>query len=797
MREAFATLRRHRGFALGAMLLLGVAVGAAAAIYAVLETVLLKPLPIAAPERVMQLWESHARQKTGHVEVAYGNFDQWQARNRSFDDVALMTSVSMDVTLAGDGGVEPGVAQFVSDGFFRVLGATPEIGRDFARDETDGTGTPAAIISHALWQRRWHGADVLGRKVTIDGDPAEIVGVMPPAFDYPRGVEVWGLVQATAELRADHKFRVWRALGRLRDGVTQADAAREMDALATTLQGEFPELEGYGVQVEPLLDEVLGPAQRVLPLLQAAGLVVALIGALNVAHLLLVRTLRRRGEIATRRALGASDARLRAHVLSEGLVIGIGAALVAIAFAAGAVALLRSQGPADLPRLDALALSWTVALVAAALALATGAFAGFVAGRAAVRGAVAHALVEAHARGTEGPVASRARRVLVVSQLAIAMGLLACALPMLRSVRALESVDPGFEPAGVFSARVATLRAKYPDPAAQAAFFERLLVAARAMPGVESAAAVLMRPLSGEIGWDYRFKVEGQTDEEAKANPYSNFEAVSDGFFETMRMPLLRGRTFTRDDDAKAPPVVIVGESFAARAWPGQDAIGKRLKLNTGPDAPFATVVGIAPDGRYRDWRGVRMDLYAPFRQQTEYRMDFVLRSQRPTAELAREFRAAVSRIDPELAVSGVTSMDAAVDAALARPRFDGALLASFALLAALLAAAGVFGVALFTVEQRRVELGVRRALGASARDIARGVLLRALRDALIAVVLGVLLAIPAWSVLRGMLYGVAPHDPLSMAGSALLLAAAVLTASAIPAWRAARVAPAEALRHA
>jgi predicted permease len=459
--------------------------------------------------------------------------------------------------------------------------------------------------------------------------------------------------------------------------------------------------------------------------------------------------------------------------------------------------LLRSTGPADLPRLDALALSPTAVLVALLLALATGTLAGLIASRAAVRGAVAQALVEAHARGTEGPLAARRRRALVVSQLAIAMGLLACALPMLRSVRALEAVDPGFETGGVFSARVATVRAKYPDAAKQSAFFERLLDEARAIPGVESAAAVLMRPLSGEIGWDYRFQVEGQTEEEAKANPYSNFEAVSDGYFATMRMPLVRGREFTRDDDAGAPPVVVVGESLARRFWPGEDALGKRVKLNSRPEAPFATVVGVAPDGRYRDWRGVRMDLYAPFRQQTEYRMDFVLRSPRETAELARDFRAAVARIDPEIAVSGVTSMDAAVDAALARPRFDGALLAAFALLAATLAAAGVFSVALFTVEQRRVELGVRRALGASAREIARGVLARALADAAIAIGLGVVLAIPAWRVLRGLLFGVAPHDPGSLAGSALLLAAAVVVASAIPAWRASRVAPAEALRHA
>ena len=797
LREALRSLRRAPLFTLGAVAILAIALGAATAIFAVLDTVLLKPLPLRAPERIMQVWETHARHPGGHVEVAYGNFDQWRQRAREFEELALMTSVDIDVSLAGPEGATPAVAQYVTDGFFRVLGVAPALGRDFARGETDTTGAPTAIISHGLWQRRFGGATaVLGQRIEIDGEAATVVGVMPARFDYPRGVDLYYLVQSSPELKGEHKMRYWRVLGRLREGVERPEAAKSLDALALVLAKEFPELQGYGINIEPLLEEIFGSALRALPLLQAAGIFVALIGCLNVGHLLLVRATRRRGELATRLALGATPARVSRMLVGEGLIVGALATVLALLVAALALEWLRRTGPADLPRIAELALTPATYAFALLGALAAGALSGAFAARRLARGAIATRIAEAGVRGSAGVATARGRRAMIVSQLACTLVLLAGALVMLASVRALNGVDPGFRSEGMFSARVALVRAKYPDGPAQAAFFARLLEEARRIPGVESAAAVLMRPLSGAIGWDYRFEVEGQGAEEAKANPYSNFEAISEGYFSTMGLELVRGRDFTAEDDADAPRVAIVGEGVAARYWPGQDALGKRFKVLSSPDAPWLTVVGVARDAHYRQWGATRLDLYAPFRQMPEYRMDYMLRSPRAVPELADAFAATVARLDPGQAVSAVTSMDAQVASALARPRFHVALLSAFAVLAALLAAAGVFAVMLAVVEQRRIEFGVRRALGADGGAIARTVLGSALRDALIACAVGVALAVPALVALRALLFGVSPFDPgsLALAIASTLLAAVV--ASAVPAWRAARVAPAESLRN-
>lgn len=799
LREAARNLRGAPASTAIAVGTLAAAIGAAAATFGALDGILLRPLPYVDAERLVTVWESHARHPEGLVEVSWSNFADWRERNDVFASIALMSSVNLDFTVTGTGEPAQVASNIVTPEFFETLGVRPALGRTLRPGDDRPDAPTVVVIGHGLWQRRYGGDPaVVGKPITLEGDAATIVGVLPAGFEFPDGAELWAPL--TPSDRADpfaRAFRVYRAVARLKPGVS-LDAARSgMDRLAATLAAAWPkENDGYGVRLVPMLDAIFGSARRALPLLQGAVLAVVLIACANVAHLLLGLAARRRRQTAIRLALGAPPWRLARVALAEGALVASAGGLLGILLAAIGTRALRAFAPEDLPRIAEVAMSGRVVAFALAASFLAALLAAAIPAWKALRAQPATVLREAAVRAASTASATRARRALVVSEVALAVLLAAGAVLLVRSALTLERLDPGWNARGVWTARVALVRSRYPDRAAQVAFFTKLLERVRALPGVDGAAAVLMRPLSGTVGWDYPHAIEGQDKVAFEGNPYSNFLAVTPGYFETAGLARLEGRDFTEDDRAETPPVVIVGESVAKRYWPGASALGKRLKFGP-PDSkqPWRTIVGVVRDGRYREWGAVRPDLYAPLTQGGQYRSDFVVKTSLPPAAIDRAFREAVYAIDPQQAVSLPATLDALVGRALARPRFHAILLGAFAVLAAVLAAAGVYGVLAYGVEQRTAEIGVRMALGAPERRVLFSIVGEGVALAVVGSVVGLGGAAAGTGVLASLLHGVSPLDPGSFvaAGLGCLLLAAI--ASWRPARRASRIDPAVALR--
>lgn len=799
LRDAARNLLATPAAAAIAVATLAAAIGAAAATFGALDGILLRPLPYVDAERLVTVWESNERDPEGLVEVSWSNFADWRERNEVFSSIALMSSVNLDFTLTGSGEPAQVASNVVTPEFFETLGVGAVLGRTLREGDDRPDAPTSVVIAHGLWRRRYGGdPDVVGRAITLEGDPATIVGVLPPGFDFPDGAELWAaLTPSDRNDPASRGFRVYRAVARLAPGVSLGAARAGMAHLASALAEEWPkENAGYGVRLVPMLDAVFGNARRALPLLQGAVLAVVLIACANVTHLLLGLAARRRRDTAIRLALGAPPWRLARVALAEGAVVALAGGALGLVLAAAGVRVLRAFAPEDLPRVAEVSMSGRVVGFAVLAGLACAVLSAAIPAFRALRASPATVLREAAVRVSTTPAGVRARRALVVSEVALAVVLAAGAVLLVRTAIVLERLDPGWQARDVWTARVALVRSRYPDRAAQAAFFTKLLERVRAIPGVDGAAAVLMRPLSGTVGWDYPHTVEGQDEAAFKSNPYSNFLAVSPGYFETVGLTRLSGRDFTDDDRADTTPVVIVGESVAKRYWPGESALGKRLKFGP-PDSkqPWREVVGVVRDGRYREWGALRPDLYAPLSQGGQYRSDFVVKTALPPADIDRAFREAVYAIDPLQAISLPATLDDLVDRALARPRFHAILLGAFALLAAVLAAAGVYGVLAHAVEQRTAEIGVRMALGAPERRVLVAVVGEGVALAATGSAIGLALSVAGSGVLASLLHGVSRLDPWSFAGAAAAILLLAATAAWRPARRASRIDPAVALR--
>lgn len=799
LRSAVRRISANRGAHALAAATLAAAIGASAAVYGVLETVLLRPLPLDDPSHLVAVWESSERSPDAPVEVSWSNFADWRERNRVFSSISLATSVNLDLSLTGQGDPRQVATSLATADFFDTLGARPAEGRTFLPGEDAADAAPVVVLGWGVWQRVFGGdPELVGRTLRVEGQPCTVVGVMPRGFSFPDGAEMWAPLTPPGPSDPDARaFRVYRGFARLAPGVDLAAAEAGMRAVASDLARAYPKEDaGYGVTLVPVLDTIFGSARRALPLLQGAVLLVLGIACVNVAHLQLGIAARARRETAVRAALGASPARLAGEALLEGaLVAGVGG-LGGVAIAGAGLAVLRRLAPADLPRIGDVRLDAGVLGVAVGLAALAALLSAALPAWRTAREVPGDALRESATNRTSGPGLARLRRGLVVSEVALAALLLVGAGLLVRSLVVLESIDPGWKSRGVWTARVALVRSRYPDRASQVAFFESLLERVRAVPGVSSAAAVLLRPLSGTVGWDYPFTIEGKDASAFASNPYSNFLAVSDGYFGTVGLRLVEGRDFAPTDRAGAPSVVIVGESLARRYWPRESAVGKRLKFGSpGSANPWAEVVGVARDGRYREWGAVRPDVYAPLAQLGVYRSDFVVKSRLDPAAVERAFRDAVASLDPEQAVALPETLDSLVDRALARPRFDALLLASFASLACLLAAAGVYGVLAFSVAGRIPEIGVRMALGASERRIVRAVVVEGLILAGTGAALGLGAAAAAARLLGSLLHDVAPLDPWTYGAAGAGIVVLAVAASLRPARRAARVEPAVVLR--
>ena len=791
LRHAVRLLGRRPAFAGTAVLVLGLALGANAAIFALVHGVLLAPLPYPEPERLVLLWQEGA---DGPYEVSALNFRDWRDAARSFGGLA---AVSMQqAVLTGPGPATRLTAAHVSPGFFGVLGVPPAMGRGILPHEERPGAEPTAVVSHAFWRERLGGdPSAVGRRILLDGAPVTVVGVARPETGFPAGADLWRPYALPADETRDTVYL--RVLGRLAPGASIDEARSEMAALAAELERRHPdENADVGAAVEPLVDWLVGDVRTALWLLLGAVAAVLLVACVNLAGLLLARLTGRRQELAMRHVLGAGRGRLTRQLLAESLLLAAAGAAVGLLLGAWAVEALARLETVDVPRLAEVGFGGAALAYTAVLALGSALLVGLLPAVMATSRPAA-ALRESGRGASEGEATARLRRWLVAAQVAAALVLLTAAALLGRSLGNLLAVDPGFDPAGTLTFRVSLSRGSYPEDAEEAAFYERLASELRSLPGVESVSAVFPRPLSAT------YIVLDVALESAPAGPGPGPTAevrwAAPGYFEAFRIPLLSGRTFTPADRPGAPRVAVVNRAFVRESLRGRTPLGTRLTLGdpADPEAEWWTVVGVVGDVLFDELSRSEPapELYRPYAQAPISTAYVVVRPSVRPESLVEPIRRRLAAIDPDVPMYDVRTGAEIVAAAVARPRFVAALVGLFALAALAIAVLGVYGVLAYNVGRRTRELGVRLALGSSRRRLLWAVLGRGMRPVAAGLAVGALAALAAGRLVGSLLFGVGAADPAILAASTAALALAALAAGFVPARSATRVDPAVSLR--
>lgn len=799
IRYGLRMLLAKPSFTIVAILALALGIGATSAIFSIVNTVILKPLPFQAQENLVLIWETNQATGNEQVEVSYPNFLDWRVQNQVFDKIAALPSVNFDWTMTGKAEPQQVTGIFTSANFFSLLGANPVLGRNFTDEDEKANAASVAIISHGLWQRQF-GSDpnAIGQKIVVESQATTIIGVMPQSFDFPSGVEIWvPLTPSPDGWMQQRGFRVMRAIARLKPGVNLVQAQAGMNTIAKRLETDYPkDNNGAGILLIPLTKVIFGNAEPALLAMLGAVALVLLISCANVANLLLARAASRQKEFAIRVALGAGRLRLIRQLLTESLLLALTSGIFGLLLAYVGIKVLVSLAPSDIPRITGAKLDLQVMLFTFLISLLTAVIFGLVPAFQAAKVSINEFLKESGSRLFGSLPARRMRNYLVVAEVAFAIILMVGAGLMIRSFNKLQNLDAGFNPKNILTLRVALNQSKYTSKDHYRNFFQQFYEKVKDLPGTESVGAVLMRPLSGTVGWDYPFTIQGQTVEEHKSNPSSNFETITPNYFHTMGIPILAGRDFTNLDMVESAKIAIVGESLAKKYWPNQDPIGKVLKIGA-PDSKrsWLTVVGMVKDVRYREWEATRLDIYVPFPQEPQYRMDFVLKTKGNPLGLIKDFNQAVYEIDKEQAVSSITTMQELVAGALARSRYNMFLFSLFAVLALTLSMVGVYGVLSYTVAQRTQEIGLRIALGATESHVLSLIVGQGLKLVLVGVGLGVVISWALSRLLTSLLYQVSATDPITylLIPSLLMIVAAL--ASYLPARKAMKVDPIIALR--
>jgi predicted permease len=813
LRFAVRSLRRRAGFTGVAVLTLALGVGATTALFGVVKSVLLTPLPYGGPEGVAVVWS--AWKGFDQTWLSYDEWEAWDAQVPAFADVALFSDGAVTLT-AGDGS-ERVRAGFVDRDVFRVLDVRPRLGRGFTAEEDRPGGPRAIVLGHRLWQRSY-GADpsIVGREVQVGGEAATVVGVMPAGFRLPLDfgadgpTEAWlplatdapsnGAVAGPAFSR-DGQSHGYYGVARLAPGATVAAANAQLRDLVAALvrEGIYPPEMQFRAFAVPVDQQVTGRVRPALLVVFGAVGFVLLIACANVAGLLLVRGEHRRRELAVRVALGAGARRLGRLLLTESVVLAALGGALGVALAGLAVWLVRRTAPAALPRVAETTLDGGVLLFALGVTAAAALLAGVLPALQVAHVAPARELKEGGRAATAGPSRLRWRQLLVAGEVALAVVLAAGAGLMVRSVANLLAIDAGFEPTGVLTMRLSTPSAWYPDSVRVAAFHDELARRVAEVPGVAAVGAARLLPLSDEMG-DWGLRVEGYTPPPHQGTP-GDWQVVTPGYFEAMGLRLRAGRVFDARDRMDAPFAMIVNEEFVDRYFAGREPLGRQVRIGGDPDRPAYTVVGVVDDVRHNALtREVKPQFYAPLAQfavspgNTMRSMSLVVRTADDPMALAGPVRAAIRALDPRLPVSEVQPMTRVVADSIAEPRFAMGLLALFGLLALTLAAIGVFGVVSQVVASRAHEFGIRAALGAAPRDLVRLSLGMGVRQAAAGLAVGLLLALLLTRLMTSLLHGVRPSDPLTLGAVALVTGAVAILASAGPARRAARADPATVL---
>jgi putative ABC transport system permease protein len=798
-RHAGRTLRKTPTFAAAVVLTLALGIGANTAIFSICNAVLLKPLPYSDPDRLVMLWEQMENGKL--VTVAPANFVDWRRQTHAFSAVAAMSPFS-SVVLSGSGEPVRLAGAAVSWNFFSLLGTPIAMGRGFLEEEDQPGRSRVAILSHTTWVDRFSArSDIVGQSVTFNDVGYTVVGVLPPAFEFvaktsdyqPRNrFDVWvPLALSPTPSRGTHPLRIF---ARLNPDSSLAQAQADLDVVGTSLARAYPQdNRGRGIRAVALRQQVTADARpALLTLLGAVGFVLA-IACANVANLLLSRGASRQKDTSVRLAIGASRARIAQQLLVESILLGVAGGSIGLALAVAVIRVAVPYLPVDLPRTAAIGIDWRVLIFTGAISLATGMLFGLAPLFQSRRVNPIESLL--HGTRVAGSRQTGLRGALVIGQIAVTLVLLIGAGLTAKSMWALLHVAPGFRSDHVLTARITLSRIRYPDAARIAAFQRGLLERLRNSAGVQSAGAAAYLPLSGDDnGW--AFFIEGRPPLPTGVYDVAKYRAVSDGYFEAIGMPMMQGRAFRPADHQDAPFVVVINESMARAYWSGQQPVGQRLRFG-GP--VWRTVIGVVGDVRHEGLDGEpKPEMYVPFGQapNVEGISRIVVRSTIDPSAITSTLRAAVSASDASAPIDQVSTMEQLVSASVGQPRFRTFLLSALSILALVMASIGIYGVTNYTVVQRTREFGICLAVGATAGDVLRSVLGRAVVLIVSGLSLGLLTSFALTRLIAGWLYGVAALDVQTFAAVSALLFAVACVASYIPARRATRIDPMVALRY-
>ncbi len=806
LKHGCRVLLKAPGFALSAIIVLALGIGANTAIFGIVNGVLLRPLPYIEPDRLVQLWHTPPQKQFPGMRrfaLSAANYLDWEAQNTVFSSSAVYRFWQFRLTGTG----EPQIlrAARVEPTFFSVLGTRPLIGRGIDPSDDMPERQHVVMLSYGLWNSQFGGdQQIVGKTIHLDGNAYTVIGVMPSSFAKPESVSLWVPLVWTAQEKAVRGEHSMAAVARLKPGVTVQQAQSQLDAIAARIAEQYPaDSAGWGASVVPLREETVGDVRKPLLMLFGAVVFVLLIACANVANLMLARTVDRRKEIAIRTAFGAKRARIIRQMLSESLMISVSGGALGLIVAHFGTQLVVNYFGASLPRLADIKLDGAVLAFAFATALVSGTVAGVAPAWRMSKSDPNDALKQGLGRLDSPSAGKRTRAVLVVTEVALSLVLLVGAALMIRTLWNLRSVHPGFVPDRVLTMRVGVAANEFESEGQQLQFYDEVLRRVRALPGVQYAAVTDDLPLEG--GSMQPVAVEGHPVVEMAHQPEVSVRLLSPQFMTTMGIPILRGRELTDDDTATSAPVVLVSQSMARQFWPNEDPIGKRLTLTFFPKV-VRQVVGVVGDVKDRglDNQDPISTLYWPLTQfyapeaWGKFRamgLALAVRTASDPASVTSAVRNAIHQISPATPLIDIRSMDDIVAESLSPQRFNMLLFAAFAGLAVVLATVGLYSVVAYATRQRVKEIGIRMALGADRLSVLRGVVLDGLRPTLIGIGIGMAAAILLSHVLTTLIYGVQATDAPTYAAVAGLLAAVGVFASMIPAYRATLIDPIRALR--